>query len=286
MHTFPCKGCGKEVTKWIKEKGKFCTARCYYAWKVQERGRKCKGCGKRYTSFFDRLFCSAECRQIFIKAKKEKVCKQCGKVFIKNIPSSSKTYCSRKCAGLAHRLKSREFTCLNCEKHVVTRMIRSRPRKFCSLECRKSYARGKNHPLWRGNSRLERGPTWRGNSRLARERDKRCVAPGCGKEGADLGQKLSVDHIVPFRLTVLYGQTDGVDPNHLDNLACLCRAHHGLKTHTAEAKLLRGDLMGFRSDMATILPLDRLERALSLWNLGAHSTKTLLPFEGVPTFMQ
>ena len=47
-------------------------------------------------------------------------------------------------------------------------------------------------------------------------RDRACVVPGCGNAG-----RLEIDHITDFAKN---------GPTSLDNLARLCRHHHGLKT--------------------------------------------------------
>jgi hypothetical protein len=52
-------------------------------------------------------------------------------------------------------------------------------------------------------------------------RDRHCVAPGCMRPAAECDK----DHIVPYDPTGPPGQTSP------ENLACLCRRHHLLKTH-------------------------------------------------------
>jgi hypothetical protein len=168
--------------------------------------------------------------------------------------------------GKAKQKKSYTFTCGGCGILVSAHQFGSRERKYCSRECGRKHMRGANNALWRGNRRHERGPTWKDASREARKRDGQCVAPFCGKTEAELGQKLSVDHIVPFRLTVIYGKKEGIDPNHLDNLACLCRAHHASKTQ-AERRLLKGDVIGFKSAVRTIIPDDLISKAFGLWGI-------------------
>jgi hypothetical protein len=50
-------------------------------------------------------------------------------------------------------------------------------------------------------------------------RDRTCVFPYCHRPA----KRCDIDHIVPH--------ADG-GPTELDNLACLCRLHHRMKTHT------------------------------------------------------
>jgi len=96
-------------------------------------------------------------------------------------------------------------------------------------------------------------------------RDGACV--NCSALPAE-NQKLSVDHIVPFRLAKQYADEMpiGPSPNHLDNLASLCRTCHGFKLHP-EGKLLRGDIIGFIQEVKAIIPLETIQTALRLYGL-------------------
>ena len=90
------------------------------------------------------------------------------------------------------------------------------------------------------------------------------MALSCDWSKQTATEKLSVDHIVPYRLALEYGQKEGIDPNHPDNLICLCRGHHTQKTHI-ERRLLRGDLVGFEADMRRLIPVERYASAMVLW---------------------
>lgn len=158
----------------------------------------------------------------------------------------------------------------------------SRTHRFCTRKCFHEFTRGKDHPLWRGNRRHERGSTWKTNAGVVRARG--CVAIGCAVNTDIAGQKLSVDHIIPFRLAVIYCQTDGIDPNDVRNLTTLCRSCHTKKTR-AERFLLAGNLDSFLHRMRELFPSRVLEPALTLWSIG-RSKENLLPFESVPEFME
>jgi hypothetical protein len=204
-------------------------------------------------------------------------CKNCGKD-VRLYPSSiSKKYCSMKCY-IAKKKRPKAGKCDNCGKEFNRDQwakTRRRKHEFCSRDCQYAYMRGAKHPLWRGNRRHDRGPTWKANQDLARKRDgNACQSLSC-RQLSHRKEKASVDHIVPYRLAVKYGAQDGIDPNHQDNLICLCRGCHARKTQS-ESRLLRGDMIGFRSDMQTLIPSDRLEAALSLWGLGNNHQDSLL----------
>lgn len=241
---------------------KYCSLACWYQSKDKHRSRVCIECGVKFTNSNPLRYCSRECHMSRIRKRKSSNCQTCGEEFQRKIPSDSKKYCSRKCMFLGATSVPRTFECLNCAKVVTVPMVRSRPRTFCSAECQRAYLRHDKHPLYRGNRRQDRGPTWRVQSKLARERDEN-VCQGCGVVPS---QKASVDHIVPYRMAVIYGNKDGVDPNHLLNLISLCRSCHGKKTR-AEARLLKGDMVGFRDAVRAFMPAEKVELALSLWRI-------------------
>lgn len=269
---FICKQCGKACSKRCISP-KFCSFVCRNASLSARQElsgkwprKQCPICGDSFRPYGNSNTCSMRCKLKKGVIGKTRLCVSCGSSFVAVYPTSMQKYCSRLCASRGKNKSPYEFDCAGCGKHVSMRSIGTRKRTYCTRECQRKHMVGPNNPLWRGNRRHDRGPTWKAQSRTARERDQYCIAPGCGKNESELGQKLSVDHIVPFRLTVQYGAENGVDPNHLDNLACLCRSHHQMKT-MAERKLLRGDIVGFRAAVATIFPLERVNAALRLWGL-------------------
>ena len=84
--------------------------------------------------------------------------------------------------------------------------------------------------------------TWAWNRIAARirDRDNHCCRR-CGKTEADNKQKLSVDHVIPWR-----SFTDKLEANAESNLVSLCRSCHQKKTIGAERRWLRGDALGIQ----------------------------------------
>lgn len=278
-----CRHCGKEWTVrpsiLRRGEGKYCSPACWYASGTKHKNRKCRGCGAKFENRQANIYCSEACFRDFSRRRRTRACVVCGSSFEVFAPHRNTKTCSKKCKFDLHRQAPIPFKCRNCgaEKQHVS--MGGRKRIYCSKECQTAFMVGVNSPLYRGNRRHDRGPTWGKQSRLARKRDGN-TCQGCGATSKELA---SVDHIVPFRLAVLYGQTDGIDPNHLDNLLCLCRSCHGKKTQ-AEARLLAGDVMGFRMAINAILPMDKVEIALSMWKIG-RKAKVMLPFDPIPKFI-
>jgi len=86
-------------------------------------------------------------------------------------------------------------------------------------------------------------------------------------KGSD-GKRLSVDHIVPFRMAreIKQKYDPSLNPNDQKNLVSLCRGHHSRKTGI-EARLLRGDVIGFRAEMRALIGDERTTVALRLFGL-------------------
>lgn len=191
-----------------------CSAACAYDAR-KARLRKpilCPGCGKelwpvRHGSSFQK-FCSMTCRMA-IKGRPAMVevpCAQCGAVF-------------KRTAAAIRRVKH----------------------SFCGNECRVKFFVGENATHWRGGHDANRGPGWRALAETIRERDGWCCRR-CGKAQTENGQKLSVDHVIPWRA---FSSTAGAnDPG---NLVSLCRSCHTIKTTVAERKWLQGDVLAMRA---------------------------------------
>lgn len=262
---FKCLGCSAQVerkTKFINRGGRYCSTCCYYNSKTKTKSRKCRNCGCTFSNNNPLRYCGPRCFAEFTRKRRTINCAACGESFEKKRPGVSQRYCSKKCAAKGETLPPQEFDCLKCGKHVVIRRVNSRLRKFCSNDCRCGYMQGEHHPLFRGNRRGYRGANWPSQAAQARKRDG-LLCQGCR---GPLTQKASVDHIVPFRLTALYGKREGKDPNDLANLVSLCRSCHAKKTQV-ERKLLRGDVVGFISGVKAIIPLERVNAALLFWGL-------------------
>lgn len=294
-----CKQCKKEIYRNRQRPTSFCSQSCasLFAWSKKETKKaiKCHICEILFRPCRGQKTCSMKCKLEKGRRKRRRICIVCKAEFQTPIGTYQGKYCSNKCywnSGNAggpgkkrfRNTESARYKCLNCGAEG-TSYARSRPRIYCSNKCAREHLRGENSPLWRGQRRQERGSSWKRLSREARERDGCCITPFCGKTEKDIGENLSVDHIVPFRMTVLYGQTDGIDPNHIDNLVCLCRSHHAKKTNV-ETRIIRGDIIGFLAEIRTIIPEDRISKALQLWGLSRQSpVQNNIPFDGIPKFI-
>ena len=261
-----CRNCGIEFCLKKKDAGRsagYCTLRCYYSSKTKGKTRVCSNCGKTFSNSHALKYCSLGCFKSLQVKRRERTCIQCEGRYHSARPSEHHKYCSRKCAALAaHSITERTFNCLHCGKEVCVRLVSSRTRKFCSKDCQHAHMKDSNHPLFRGNRRQYRGANWITQSALARDRDGK-LCRGCGEA---CGQRASVDHIVPFRLTRDFAKQDGKDPNDLNNLISLCRSCHSKKT-MAERRLLKGDVIGFLNAVRVFMPIDRVEHALEYWGI-------------------
>lgn len=251
----PCKRCGKQIVS-AGTNPKFCSPRCCYDFRKESRPAKyCVVCGKemgRWT-FYRQRACSRACGWILERRRKEFLCKNCGSNIAAPVSRASQRFCNMTCR-VSYIRKTGTKTCKGCGKEYY-RPLKCRNHSFCSKECSKKYFRGSRSPLWRDGGRTsDRGSDWPETSEAARRRDK-YTCQVCGK--AQTRPKLSVDHIVPFRLT---------NANEPINLISLCPYPcHSRKTN-AESKLLKGDVLGFKQRLNVLgWPMERVEAALGHW---------------------
>lgn len=280
-----CRNCGTGFMPtdraYRSRSAKYCSTKCWRESKVGiQRLRTCRHCLARFTKQPNHggSFCSRRC--IFLNRGTLKTCRTCDKEF--NTGNAHGTrYCSWKCYQ-ASRPRSEPKPCGHCRKPFVKRDSATTIRtKFCSRECQRLGSSGEKSALWRGNRKAYRGITWPERSAAARERDgKVCQAIGCGKTQQ---QALSVDHIVPYRLVMVWQkERRDFDPNDLLNLASHCRACHTKKTHI-ENRLLRGDVVGFLSEMNRFIGADRVKTALDLYGFfGKSHTEVAAEMRTVP----
>lgn len=157
--------------------------------------------------------------QICLVCYRKKIKRKCQSCGVEFVPKWKNRFCSYACSVVAVRAakQPQERPCTNCG--IVFAKFRASTRRFknsfCSRECQYAFNRGNRHACYRGNRRQDRGANWKERSHAARERDGNlCVC--CNEPD---GKRISVDHIVPYRLAVQWSP----DPNNLINLACLCR---------------------------------------------------------------
>lgn len=235
---------------------------------------RCRHCGKEFEQrrkdFKDRIpkFCSMRCwydsRRAIAASRPAKqtrerhasTCRECGVQFVRKPSEVARKFCTAKCKAASQR-RIASLVCATCGASFGRQVSSRRGKKtFCSRACQSKGMSDANSPLFRGNRKQYRGATWKEQSALARVRDENaCQCGGTEKT------KISVDHIVPFRLAKQYG-----DANVLMNLVCLCRSCHAKKTRI-EAMLLAGDVVGFMQRAKTIIAEERVRAALVLFSL-------------------
>jgi len=111
---------------------------------------------------------------------------------------------------------------------------------FCGMACFAAFNVGENHVLFRGDKDPNRGAKWNKLAATIRHRDA-YTCRRCGKCEYGLTEKLSVDHVRPWR-----SFDDKALANNPDNLVSLWRACHSHKTTVVEAAWLRGDVIAWK----------------------------------------
>lgn len=255
-----CVVCGKTFIKSTLQQQKLrkcCSMSCARVLQGQRKADRisrlrCRVCGgppKGYR-FGEGGSCSRACGQKLRQAKaltrREESCKTCGKSFRSKQHQNGAwmKYCSMKCWRVvnAHRPQVKAVICDNCgcEFRRTFGAVKRSKRLFCSKECQHKYMAGANTAAWRGGSDPNRGRGWVKLAELIRERDgHRCQR--CNRTQEENRQKLSVDHIKPWRL---FDSAEAA--NHPTNLISLCRKCHTWKTHVAETRMLKGDNIQFQ----------------------------------------
>ncbi len=264
-----CKHCGRSFVPAgaarIGHPLNLCSRKCYYAARALRPvytgpcmvcGRPCPERDARGVRRIGRQkMCSLACA---IKSLRKTVnCVRCGQAFVTGRLRRRK-YCSIGCYrqsivdGGTERGTWVKRPCLFCGAIVKRRRHWVRKRIFCNPLCAGRYSTGERSTNWRGGASLRRGSSWRRQSALARERDGLCCRR-CGKSQADNGQKLSVDHVRPWR-----DCEHEAEANDLRNLISLCRSCHAKKAKLERA-WLQGDWMALASYRLSVgLPIDGL----------------------------
>ena len=199
-----------------------------------------------------------------------KTCPQCHRKFWTNVCYSERKFCSLACYRASIHEPILIKTCIQCGRDFKCRdNATTKIRKCCSQSCAYEFFRGSNHPLYRGKRKADRGWTWKQRREMARERDgEKCQSIIHSDTYTPWREeKCSVDHVIPYRVVMGWRKSgDSVDPNSLDNLICLCRRCHQIKTSAAEVRLLHGDVAGFLGRVREILGQAIVDRAL--WAYG------------------
>lgn len=219
--TRPCTYCGKPITRrpsWFVSEHAFCDKACYAQW--QQGRRTGKDCN------------------LYRGGKATYACDWCGEsfeIYPAWIRKSRTHYCSRACESAARSQwqtgkQPEAWVLIECEWCGKTQQRRrcwtrgEKPR-FCSPEClsywRRNVLRGPLHGNWRGGQ-WPYGLVWRDARRRARARDD-YVCQRCGATENELGRRLDVHHIRPYRETFDHS---------IGNLISLCRnCHHHCEHH-------------------------------------------------------
>lgn len=216
--------------------------------------RGCRVCGGPSGSrrgFSPSGFCSRKCWNVkrleAAKTRRPRICAVCLVPFIGRFIYRSKTWpecCSDKCRRvvLNRRPAMLLVACAQCGvgfRRTAAAVKRSKV-TFCNKSCQWVFMRGERSAAYRGDKDPNRGAEWNRLAETIRTRDgHRCRRCECTQ--GENGQKLSVDHVRPWR-----SFTDKSLANHPDNLVALCRKCHSFKTMTVESAWLRGDVLAWK----------------------------------------
>lgn len=249
--TKPCVRCGKPLAPskpYAIRRRSFCSRLCSDAWVRENNPRrsKCVVCGaQRLGGTVPGKTCSAKCGYLLRKSQLRDM-RPCDWCHVEYWPGAKvrTKFCSRKCQN-ASRHERPAFLRLACEvcgasfRRTRAAVARTK-RAFCGQVCARRFYRGANSPLYRGGKDPNRGGEWNRIAASIRERDAYSCRR-CGISEAENGQKLSVDHIRPWR-----SFDDKAQANDPSNLVALCRPCHATKTTSVERAWLRGDVVAFQ----------------------------------------
>lgn len=174
---------------------------------------------------------------------RQRQCARCGTTFAPSLSVLARgagKYCSLACyREVQHqRLAMVALQCPQCGQGFrrTQGAVKRAKVSYCSLRCATTAHSGEHNSQWRGGSNPNRGKGWCKIAERIRERDGyRCRR--CGKTQDENGQKLSVDHVIPWRAF-----ESAEEANQSANLVSLCRPCHSRKSR-AERLWLKGDVL-------------------------------------------
>lgn len=252
-----CQQCGAAITgkKPSKLRGRrYCSLRCTYAHvRAQRAKRPCPVCGNPIGSSPNQT-CSRQCGYAYRKNKTRtaKRCSGCGKEFWpfpSRLSLGGGRFCSLLCYNSVRgkRPAFLKIACAQCgQSFRRNRVALARKRTTaacCSVECSRQYFQGPRSSAYRPGEGRQYIRGWGKLAEQVRQRDGHCCQR-CRKPESENGAKLSVDHILPWRV---FSEDEKHLANDPKNLASLCRSCHSWKTSRAESRWLRGDVLDFKA---------------------------------------
>jgi hypothetical protein len=186
-------------------------------------------------------YCSRTCQHQ--GTYKTRQCPTCHRMYDYRPTGIRTKFCSRACffKSIGQRPAMIAVECAQCDTTFKRSLaaVKRHTRNFCSRPCRDKFYSGSGGSNYRGGQDPNRGRGWVKRAEQIRLRDG-YACRRCGKSEIENKQKLSVDHIRPWR-----SFESKVDANHPDNLVTLCRKCHASKTITIERAWLQGDALGW-----------------------------------------
>lgn len=234
-----CKRCQVEVSIVPSKLGKtkFCSKTCYDQWQ-RESGEV----GEKHHNYSKIALTCANCEKAFSRSRhrvKSQVNHFCG-------PTCRSSWQAKAMLGANNPVYSRkQVTCEHCNAVLerIAARLRNNKWHFCGHKCYGAWRNGRftadQNGAWLGGYKNYYGPNWRSQQKKARQRDAD-TCQSCGVTKAELGKKLDVHHVKPFRL---FGYVKGENKNYklandLDNLLSLCSSCH-MQTERALQKAMR-----------------------------------------------
>jgi len=163
----------------------------------------------------------------------ECICAYCGSVTLKTTSEYNRTikrggrfFCNHECHGKS-KITGRMKACTKCGELFWVKPYQEKQHNYCSRKCMDSdnsyILRKEQHYRWRDDVTSRpyyRGKNWITIKKQVRERDNH-ICKICGITELQLGKKLDVHHIKPYRLF-----NNDEEANALENLISLCPSCH------------------------------------------------------------